>query len=248
MSDKPDSNKIEKPSFDGVIFLPGLLCDERLFAPQVKALEGQYAIEIPDLGAWSTFEDMSAAVLGNTRFQRFALAGLSMGGALALNMARWAPDRIERLAILDSNPGPDDSARKSNRRRQIVDAESRGVAELTRSELAGLYLAPQNQTPQLVELAVSMAERHGLDVYKRQQNALMSRQSSRPYLAQIQVPALVLCGQEDKLCLPQWHDEMAKEIPNSQLVKIPGAGHLSTLEAPGDVNAALSNWLSHRQS
>ena len=191
---------------------------------------------------------MSAAILASTRFQRFALAGLSMGGALALNMARWVPDRVERLAILDANPGPDDDARKANRRRQIADAERMGVGELTRRELAGLYLAPQNQTPEMVELAVSMAERHGLDVYKRQQNALMARQSSRPFLAQIKAPALVLCGQEDTLCLPQWHEEMAQQMPNSQLMQIVGAGHLSTLEAPGEVNAALKNWLGHRQN
>lgn len=241
----PVSDRTSGNLFDGVIFLPGLLCDERLFAPQVKALQGHYPTEVPDLGACSTLEDMSTAILAGTRFQRFALAGLSMGGALAMNMARWAPDRVLRLAILDANPGADDDARKANRRRQIAEAERIGVGKLTRNELAGLYLAPQNQTPEMVDLVVSMAERHGLDVYKRQQNALMTRQSSRPFLSEIQIPTLVLCGQEDKLCLPQWHEEMAQLIPDSHLVVIPGAGHLATVETPDEVNSALIDWLDH---
>ena len=237
------SDRSNERPFDGVIFLPGLLCDEQLFAPQVAALEGLCPVEIPNLGACDTFEAMSEAVLKQTKFERFALAGLSMGGALAMNMARWAPDRVERLGIIDANPGSDDEIRRKNRRRRIADAEKIGVGELTRKELAKLYLAPANQTPQLIDVTVSMAEGHGLEVYRRQQNALMSRSASRNHLPGYAGRTLVLCGDLDRLCLPEWHREMAELIPNAKLVLVEGAGHLATIEAPEVVNTAILDWL-----
>lgn len=229
--------------FDGVIFLPGLLCDEKLFAPQVAALEGHYEIEVPNLGAYDSFEAMARGVLEATKFERFALAGLSMGGALAMNMVRWEAARIDRLAILDANPRADDEARKQNRRRQLAQARELGVGELTRNELSKVYLAPQNQTPDLVDIAVQMAEGHGADVYERQLNALMTRQDSLGHLSAYEGPTLVLCGELDVLCLPQWHVEMADAFPNATLSMIAGAGHLATIEAPAEVNAALLEWL-----
>lgn len=232
----------ERP-FEGVIFLPGLLCDGQLFAPQVAALEGICPTEVANLGAYDSFEAMSSAVLEKTAFERFALIGLSLGGALAMNMARWAPERVERLAIFDANPGPDDAARRKNRRRQISDAESMGVGELTRRELAQLYLAPANQTREFVDIAVAMAQGHGLEVYKRQQNALMTRSDSRQYLSDYQGETLVLCGELDTLCLPEWHEEMAGLIPKATLTLVKGAGHLATIEAPDAVNSAMLDWL-----
>jgi len=166
-----------------------------------------------------------------------------MGGALAMNMARWAPERVERLGILDANPGADDEARRKNRRRQIADAEKIGVGELTRQELAKLYLAPTNQTPEFIDIAVAMAEGHGLETYKRQQNALMTRSSSRQHLSNYPGKTLVLCGELDVLCLPQWHEEMADLIPNATLTLVEGAGHLATVEAPEVVNSAILDWL-----
>ena len=232
-----------KPGFDGVIFLPGLLCDEKLFAPQVSALQGQYEIEVPNLGGYDSFEAMARGVLAATRFERFALAGLSMGGALAMNMVRWHPARIDRLAVLDANPRADDEARRQNRRRQLAQARELGVGNLTRNELSKVYLAPQNQTPELIDIAVQMAQGHGADVYERQLNALMGRQDSIDHLSAYNGPTLVLCGELDALCLPQWHVGMADAFPNATLSVIPGAGHLATIEAPAEVNAALLEWL-----
>lgn len=239
------------PGFDGVIFLPGLLCDERLFAPQVEALASfqdpsgnpLYPTEVADLGAYDSLQAMAEAVFEKTRFERFALAGLSMGGALAMTMARMDPHRVERLAVLDANPGVDDDARRENRRRQLADAERLGVGALTRSELVPLYLAPDNCSPELIDLTVAMAERHGLETYRRQLEALMTRDSSREHLADFSGPALVLCGELDAMCAPKLHEEMAQRLPNSQLVIIPGVGHLATVEAPQVVNAALLDWL-----
>jgi pimeloyl-ACP methyl ester carboxylesterase len=234
---------VSESPFDGIIFLPGLLCDEKLFAPQVAALQGHYEIEVPNLGGYESFEAMSHGVLAATKFDRFALAGLSMGGALAMNMARWEPGRVERLAILDANPRADDEARKQNRRRQLATARDLGVGALTRDELSMVYLALANQTPEFIEIAVQMAEGHGVDVYQRQLHALMARQDSTSYLPDYQGPALVLCGELDVLCLPEWHVEMADLLPNATLSVIPGAGHLATIEAPDEVNAALLEWL-----
>ncbi len=244
---QPVSEVVAQRPFDGVIFLPGLLCDQKLFAPQLAALEGIYPTEAPNLGAYDTFEAMSAAVLEQTQFDRFALAGLSMGGALAMNMARWVPERVERLAILDANPGADDEKRRANRRRQIEDAHRIGVGELTRQELAKLYLAPANQTPAMIDTAVAMAEEHGVAVYERQQNALMSRASVREHLPLYKGNTLVLCGGLDILCLPEWHREMADLIPNASLKIIDGAGHLAPIEAPNEVNSAVLEWLGRER-
>ena len=232
-----------QPKFDGVILLPGLLCDAKLFAPQVAALEQSYDIEIPNLGAYDTFEAMARGVLDATRFERIALAGLSMGGALAMNMARWHPQRIERLAILDSNPRADDDARRQNRRRQLADARQFGVGQLTRDELSKVYLAPNNQTPEMIDIAIQMAEGHGVEVYARQLNALMTRGDSIDHLGDYTGPTLVLCGALDALCLPEWHEEMAGLMPNATLSLIANAGHLATIEEPEAVNAALLEWL-----
>ncbi|MEP1207562.1 MAG: alpha/beta hydrolase [Rhizobiaceae bacterium] len=237
------SEQIQKRPFDGVIFLPGLMCDAQLFAPQLAALEGLYPTYVPDLGPYDSFEAMSAAVLEQSPFDRFALAGLSMGGALAMNMARWEPQRVERMAILDANPRADDDARKQNRRRQLAEARQNGVGELTRNELSKFYLAPANQTPEFIDIAVQMAEGHGVDVYERQLNALMTRQDSTNYLSDYHGPSLVLCGEQDVLCLPEWHVEMAGLLANATLSVIPGAGHLATIEAPDEVNVALLEWL-----
>lgn len=234
---------MDQAPFDGVIFLPGLLCDAQLFAPQVAALENSYNIEIPNLGAYDSFEAMAAGVLNETRFERFALAGLSMGGALAMNMVRWHPERVERLGILDSNPRADDDARRENRRRQLAAARKLGVGQLTRDELSKVYLAPHNQTPEMIDITVQMAEGHGVEVYGRQLNALMTRESSIDYLADYTGPTLVLCGDMDALCLPEWHVEMAELMPNAKLALIPNAGHLATIEEPDAVNAALLEWL-----
>ena len=160
-----------------------------------------------------------------------------------MNMARWVPDRVARLGILDANPGIDDDARKANRRRQIEDASRIGVGELTRRELADLYLAPANRTERLIQITVDMAEGHGLETYKRQQTALMSRQSSLAGLSDYKGPSLVLCGELDVLCLPEWHRTMAEHLPDADLVIIPEAGHLATIEAPEAANAAILNWL-----
>ena len=179
-----------KPPFDGVIFLPGLLCDERLFAPQVDSLaavvnsagEQLYPTEVAHLGDYDSIESMAQAVFENTRFERFALVGLSMGGALAMNMARMAPQRVERMALFDANPGTDDERRRANRRRQLAEATRVGVGEFTRRELIDLYLAPDSRTPELVDLTVAMAERHGIATYERQLQALMNRSDSRRIL------------------------------------------------------------------
>lgn len=235
---------INSTAFDGVIFLPGLLCDERLFAPQLEALKGLYETEVPNLGGFDSFEAMAGSVLENTGFEKFALAGLSMGGAVAMNMARRVPERVERLAILDANPGADDDQRRANRQRQIAQASEQGVGELSRRELAEIYLAPANRTPENIQIVVDMAQRHGLEVYKRQQSALMNRRSSLQHLKNYSGKTLVLCGEFDKLCLPEWHCEMADRLPNAQLVIVPGAGHLATIEAPEAVNSAILNWLS----
>ncbi len=240
-----------KPPFDGVIFLPGLLCDERLFAPQVDSLaavvnsagEQLYPTEVAHLGDYDSIESMAHAVFENTRFERFALVGLSMGGALAMNMARMAPQRVERMALFDANPGTDDERRRANRRRQLAEATRVGVGEFTRRELIDLYLAPDSRTPELVDLTVAMAERHGIATYERQLQALMNRSDSRPYLADYEGRALVLCGELDRMCSPTLHEEMAQLLPHSTLVVLPGIGHLATVEAPLAVNAALLEFL-----
>lgn len=228
-----------------LVLLPGLLCDAALFAPQVAALSDVCDIWIPDLTRDESMEALAMRVLAEAPAQRFSLAGLSMGGYVALEIMRQAPRRVERLALLDTRARPD-SPDELERRRTLmrIAASAKGFAPVNKRMLPLLVHPARLHDDALVRTIQEMAERTGIAGYLRQQNAIMSRADFRPDLKRIDCPTLVLCGRQDAITLVGFHEEIAAGIPGARLVVVEDCGHLSTLERPREVNAALRDWLA----
>jgi pimeloyl-ACP methyl ester carboxylesterase len=226
-----------------LILLPGLLCTPRLWQAPLAALADIADMTVGDLTRHDSMAGMAGHVLDGAP-ERFALAGLSMGGYVALEIMRRAPERVERLALLDTSARPDDPTRTAERHELLALVEEGRFEEVNRRLLA-LQLHPDRleDDPALCEAVLGMAREVGADAYLRQVAAIMGRPDSRPGLGAIACPTLVLCGEQDRRTPPSVHEEMAGMIPGAQLVVVPESGHLSPMEQAGPVNAALRGWL-----
>ena len=214
-----------------------MMCDSRLWTPQVRAFDRP--VFHADTTAADNFRDMAARALTDAPNQ-FAVAGLSMGGILAFEIWRQAPERVTHLALLDTNPHAEVPARKALRPQQIETALAGGLRELAIESLKPLYLAEAHRDDaELLETILDMALALGPEVFRRQSLALRDRIDSMPTLATIDCPTLVMCGDEDALCPAEYHELMAREIPGARLCVIENCGHLSTLEQPGTVTKEL---------
>ena len=230
--------------YDGLIFLPGMMCNAQLFSPQVEAFQGAVAIEIGDLSSAQSIESMAQQVLQTTAFETFALAGLSLGGIVAMEVVRQAPHRVERLALLDTNHLPDQPDRIQQRQRQIERVTNGELVQVMRDELKPFYVAPQHMDdPRLNSIFLDMATSLGPNVFERQARALIARHGSEDILSAYEGETLVLCGEHDLPCPPSRHEAMHEILANSELVIVQDAGHVTTLENPMAVNSALRKWL-----
>ena len=228
----------------GLVLLPGLLCDAALWQPQVRALSVHAQCWIPESLSDDSIAAMAGSVLRDAPFERFALAGLSMGGYVCMEVMRRAPHRVCGLALLDTRAVAD-SPEETQRRLELVRLAqtARGFQPVTRRMLPLLIHPSRMNDTALVEEVRGMAERTGVDAFVRQQKAIIGREDSRSDLAQVGVPSLVLCGREDELTPLIHHEEMARLIPDAELVVIEECGHISTLERPDEVSAAMLRWL-----
>ena len=222
-----------------LVLLPGMMCDARLFAPQSDLAP---VVAIPSLGGQDSIAEMARSVLADAP-ESFALAGLSMGGIVAMEIMRQSPGRVLGLALMDTNPLAETPARQAMRAPQIAWALDGGLEEIMREEMKPLYLAPGPDRERILDLCMEMALDLGPEVFARQSAALRDRSDQCDILRDVRVPALVLCGREDRLCPLARHELMHDLIPGSRLVAIDGAGHLPTLERPDATNAALARWL-----
>jgi pimeloyl-ACP methyl ester carboxylesterase len=173
---------------------------------------------------------------------RFALAGLSMGGYIAFAMLRLAPERIARLALLDTSARPDTPEQTAGRKTQIAMAQAGRFGEIPDLSIPRFLHRNRQHDERLTSIVRQMAEETGPDAFVRQQNAIMARPDSRPLLASVRCPTLVLVGDGDEATPPELNKEIAGGISGAKLVVVPDCGHLSTLEQPEAVNAALSEW------
>jgi len=226
-----------------LLALPGLLLDERLWQAQVIALAARRPVTSFPLTPETTIAGLAEAALARAPEGRFALAGLSMGGYVALEIVRRAPERVAALALLDTSARPD-TAEQTQARRDAIAASASDFDGVVRTLLARLLHPSRVGDPALEALLLAMARRIGRADYVRQQEAIIGRIDSRPSLARIACPTLVLCGREDAILPLEMSEEMHAGIAGSRLVVVERCGHLSTLEQPDAVNAALREWLA----
>lgn len=226
-----------------VVLLPGLLCDAQLWQPQIESLADRIEPWVADLTRDDSMAAMASRVLAEAPFGEFALAGLSMGGYAALELMRRAPERVRRLALLDTQARADTPEATERRLALIALARQGRFAGVTDRLLPLLLHTSRLRDERLVGIVKAMAQNVGSEAFLRQQKAIMGRVDSRESLARIACPTLVLCGGQDMLTPLDRHEEMAAAIPGASLVVIPDCGHLATLEAPQAVNAALVAWL-----
>ena len=227
-----------------LVLVPGLLCDALLWQFQIRGLCTVADCWVADPTHSVTMRGAATDILAAAPFERFALAGLSMGGYAALEIMRQAPGRVSRLALLDTSAHPD-TPEQSERRRAFVDLAERGrFMSVTDALLPLLVHSSRAADAELVATIRSMARNVGKDAFARQQRAIISRADSRPMLQGIDCPTLVLCGRQDQLTPLERHEEIIRALPGSRLEVIEDCGHLSTLERPDDVNRAMHDWLA----
>ena len=226
-----------------VILLSGMMCDARLFAPQIAALSAIRPVMVAPLADGDTVAAMAAAILQYAP-PRFALAGLSMGGIVAMEVIRQAPARVSRLALMDTNPLAEAPERAKMRDQQIVRVLGGALKAVIRDDMKPHYLAGGSDRRTILDLCMDMALALGPDIFARQSRALQTRPDQCETLRGVDVPTLILHGAEDRLCPAERHELMRDLVPGAILARIDDAGHLPTLEQPKPTNEALEKWLT----
>ncbi len=224
-----------------LLLLPGMMCDARLFAPQIAAIHDRTVMVAPIAGA-DTCAALAAEVLAHAP-PRFALAGLSMGGIVAMEMMAQAPERIAGLCLMDTNPKAEHPAVAAGREPQVARVLAGELRAVMRDEMKPNYLADGPMRGAILDTCMAMAEALGPQVFARQSRALRTRADRQETLRGVRVPTAVICGREDALCPVHRHELMRDLVPGAGLTVIEGAGHLPTLERPEAVNAVLRGWL-----
>ncbi|WP_170422259.1 alpha/beta fold hydrolase [Ruegeria arenilitoris] len=225
-----------------LILLPGMMCDARLFSPQIAALSGSYPILCAPIGGHDTMAALAAEVLAHAP-PRFALAGLSMGGIVAMEILRHAPERVSGLALLDTNPLAELDEVKARRTPQIEAAKQGGLRTVMAEEMKPNYLTDGPNRAAILDLCMDMAMGLGADVFVNQSIALRDRPDQSETLRNYTRETLILCGRDDVLCPVSRHELMHELVLDSRLEIIEQAGHLPTLEQPEKTTAALRRWL-----
>lgn len=225
-----------------LILIPGLLNDERLWKYQLKALSGQARIIIPEIKGYSDIKAQARHILEKAP-ENFALAGLSMGGYIAMEMLKQEPMRINKVAFLDTTWLIDEEE-KRKQREDMINLSAHGRFEGVTSLILKQILAHKNlENHQLIDEIKDMAKKIGQKTFVHQQRLILSRTSSMEIFSTIQVPALCLVGAEDKITPPSVMKEMANALPKGYYCEIANAGHLPPLEQPNAVNAAMQIWM-----
>ena len=226
-----------------IAFACAHLCDERLYAAQVAALDSGFDCRVFVFREQDSLAAMADALLAATP-PRFTLVGLSLGGYVALEVARRQPDRLERLALLDTRASTDSEAQRAGRHADIEKVRAGGIEALI-PELPSRWLLPAHAArADLTTLMADMARSVGARGQRNQQLAMLVRPDSNADLERLRLPALVLCGEQDAATPVAGHEAMAARLAGSRLEIVPQCGHLSTIEQPEAVNRILLDWLA----
>jgi pimeloyl-ACP methyl ester carboxylesterase len=232
-----------------LLLVPGVLCSPRLFAAQVAALEGQAEIIVPDwrqapLSIWDTWETAARWVIDQMPAEKFALAGLSLGGMLAVEIMQFAADRVTKLALLDTGMRSQSEAERAIRRARIRLANEGHFELVLGMQMTRFIPAYRLPDKPLVDEVMTMCGEIGVEIYKRQEELAAIRVDRRPDLPRIKCPTIVVCGRDDAATPLFLSEEMAKAIPAAALVVVEQCGHLVTMEKPEETNQILKFWLN----
>ncbi len=225
-----------------LVLLPGLMSDARLFRPQIELLSRDRAVTVAPISGGERIEEIASGLLDQLP-QRFALAGHGMGGMIALELVRRAPDRVRRLCLISTDAQADTPHIAAGREELMIGAQAGRLDEVMHKVIGSDTLAPGPRRIPILQDMIQMALELGSDLFARQMRALQRRPDQQATLRLIGVPTLVLCGAYDTVTPVRKHQFMADMIPETELLVLDDAGHLPTLEAPGAVNSALVEWL-----
>lgn len=225
-----------------LVFAPGLLCDEDLFAAQAAILGRSFDIRYVDHRRCATIQGIAEAALKELP-ERFSLCGLSMGGYVALEMARLAPRRVERLALLDTSAAPDTPGQAQTRLMRLEMVREGRLAEVAQQIWEGHVHPARVRDEALKGRYMRMVARSGPAVFESQTRAIMHRVDSRPSLSRIGCPLLVMVGDHDHVTPVVQARFIADSVQGAEFRILKECGHLSTMERPEEVNQALRSWL-----
>jgi len=231
-----------------LIFLPGLACDAAVWAHQTHSFSPLAGVHVADYGASDSLAEMARLSLRGVT-GRFAIAAHSMGGRVAFEIVRSAPDRVAGLALLDTAYRPraagDAGERELAERMALLEiAETQGMRAMGREWLRKMVHPDRLKDEALVDSILDMLGRKTPQIFRAQVHALLNRPDATPVLSRIQCPTLVLCGREDAWSPVAQHEEIAAKIPGSKLEIIERCGHMAPMERPDEVTTALTKWFA----
>jgi pimeloyl-ACP methyl ester carboxylesterase len=233
-------------SLPTVFILPGLLEDADAFHAVMTGLRDVAQVRVADMTHGDSIAALAKSALSQMPPGPVMLAGHSMGGYVALEILRQAPERVTKLALLNTNARPDSPESTENRRRLLALAE-RDFTEVIKALLPKLMIEAHVKDPALAGIITSMALAVGKEAFRRQQEAIIGRIDSRPHLKAIRCPTLVIAGREDQLMPVEWLEELARGIPGARLHVIDNCGHMASMERPRAVIAELLEWVTGRR-
>ncbi len=227
-----------------LVLVPGLLCDGTVWSHQIDALRGRYLIQVPELTDCTSIDAMARRVLDYAP-PEFSIAGHSMGARVALEVVALAPERVRRLALLDTGTHSSQEG-EAERRQQLLDLGARNGM----LALAERWLPPMvrpgalDSNPALRRALFAMVERMSPAIHRNQIGALLGRPDARPGLAAIRCPVLIGVGEHDAWSPPGQHEAIAAAIPHARYAVFPDSGHMAPMEAPDAVSAAMEEWMT----
>tara|TARA_B000000475_G_scaffold25157_1_gene19741 strand:- start:32 stop:709 length:678 start_codon:yes stop_codon:yes gene_type:complete len=222
--------------------VPGMMCDERIFSPQIEELSKNLEVTVADISSFPTVRELASDLLKKAP-KSFSLLGHSMGGIVAMEIYSQEPDRIEKLILMDTNPKAELDEVKLKREPQIKDVREGKLLEVMRDEMKPNYLAESENKSSVLDVCMDMALSLGPDVFINQSRALQKRTDQLNTIQSINIPVLIMCGSEDKLCTVERHEMMHNMISDSDLKIINNAGHMPTLEQPRETTEVIKEWL-----
>jgi pimeloyl-ACP methyl ester carboxylesterase len=225
-----------------IVFVPGLLCTGRIYDHQIAHLGDRHPILLANHWSAPTMKEIAAQIL-SVAPERFALVGTSMGGYVAFEILRQAPERVAKLALLSTKAAADTDEQIAGRRKMVAHVRANGVRSGVKALWPKLVHEARQEDHPLMSVFFDMAEQLGTDAFARQIEAIIGRPDSKPLLAKISVPTLVVAGAEDTLIPPENSKEIAAGIPSARLELVPHCGHMGMIERPETYTRLLQVFL-----